>query len=184
MELIEVGQSAGIRVNAVNTHRVSIGRSPDNDVVISDSLVSRNHAVLEHVGAEWKLRDLGSRNGTYVNGSRVDHVCRVRPGDRIEMGDTTFRLAQPDPESRPDLATVRPMASDRAVVSLSPREKEVLRQVAEGRTDEAIAEAMTVSIKTVRSHLDRIRDKTGARRRPDLTRYAIQTGLAGGDFKA
>ena len=58
---------------------------------------------------------------------------------------------------------------------LSARERATL--VAQGRTDADIAGQLYISIRTVRSHLDRIRDKTGARRRADLTRLALSTGL-------
>jgi non-specific serine/threonine protein kinase len=61
---------------------------------------------------------------------------------------------------------------------LSAREQEVVSLVAEGLTDAQIAEKLFLSIRTVRSHLDRIRDKTGYRRRADLTRLALEAGLA------
>jgi predicted ATPase/DNA-binding CsgD family transcriptional regulator len=57
---------------------------------------------------------------------------------------------------------------------LSARERELLALVAEGLTNAQIAERLFISIKTVQSHLDRIRDKTGARRRPELTRLALE----------
>jgi predicted ATPase/DNA-binding CsgD family transcriptional regulator len=60
---------------------------------------------------------------------------------------------------------------------LSARERELVRLVAQGRTDAQIAAQLYISIRTVRSHLDRIRDKTGCRRRADLTRLALSTGL-------
>ena len=60
---------------------------------------------------------------------------------------------------------------------LSARERELVTLVAQGRTDAQIAEQLYISIRTVRSHLDRIRDKTGARRRADLTRLALAEGL-------
>jgi predicted ATPase/DNA-binding CsgD family transcriptional regulator len=63
------------------------------------------------------------------------------------------------------------------VLRLSAREQELVTLVAQGRTDIQIAEQLYISIRTVRSHLDRIRDKTGCRRRADLTRLALQTGL-------
>jgi DNA-binding CsgD family transcriptional regulator len=56
---------------------------------------------------------------------------------------------------------------------LSGRERELVTLVAGGRTDAQIAEQLYISIRTVRSHLDRIRDKTGCRRRADLTRLAL-----------
>ncbi len=60
---------------------------------------------------------------------------------------------------------------------LSPREQEVLLLVAQGERDQDIAEALFISVGTVRSHLDHIRTKTGERRRPGLTRFAVDQGL-------
>ena len=60
---------------------------------------------------------------------------------------------------------------------LSAREQELVTLVAQGRTDAQIAAQLYISIRTVRSHLDRIRDKTGCRRRADLTRLALQADL-------
>jgi predicted ATPase/DNA-binding CsgD family transcriptional regulator len=60
---------------------------------------------------------------------------------------------------------------------LSPRERELLTLVAQGRTDAQIAAQLYITVRTVGSHLDRIRDKTGCRRRADLTRLALSVGL-------
>jgi predicted ATPase/DNA-binding CsgD family transcriptional regulator/transcriptional regulator with XRE-family HTH domain len=60
---------------------------------------------------------------------------------------------------------------------LSARERELVTLVAQGRTNAQIAAQLHISIRTVTSHLDRIRDKTGCRRRTDLTRLALTTGL-------
>jgi DNA-binding CsgD family transcriptional regulator len=79
------------------------------------------------------------------------------------------------------LARVAPQAQADAepTVSLSPRERDLLRLLASGMTDKEIAAALVISVRTVGSHLDRIRDKTGRRRRPDLTRLALELGLEG-----
>jgi len=60
---------------------------------------------------------------------------------------------------------------------LTPRERELVTLVAQGCTDAQIAGQLSISIRTVRSHLDRIRDKTGCRRRADLTRLALEADL-------
>jgi predicted ATPase/DNA-binding CsgD family transcriptional regulator len=60
---------------------------------------------------------------------------------------------------------------------LSPRERELITLVAQGHTDAQIAARLYISVRTVGSHLDRIRDKTGCRRRADLTRLALSAGL-------
>jgi DNA-binding CsgD family transcriptional regulator len=61
--------------------------------------------------------------------------------------------------------------------ALSARERELVALVAQGRTDAEIAEKLFISVSTVRTHLDRIRDKSGCRRRADLTRLALQEGI-------
>ena len=68
------------------------------------------------------------------------------------------------------------MADERAGL-LSEREREIIALLAGGATDAQIAGQLFLSVNTVRSHLERIRDKTGARRRPDLVRYALQAGI-------
>ena len=60
---------------------------------------------------------------------------------------------------------------------LSPRDRELINLVAQGRTDAQIAAQLYITVRTVSSHLDRIRDKTGCRRRADLTRLALSAGL-------
>ena len=60
---------------------------------------------------------------------------------------------------------------------LSARERELVTLVAQGRTNAQIAAQLYISVRTVSSHLDRIRDKTGCRRRADLTRLALTMGL-------
>jgi DNA-binding NarL/FixJ family response regulator len=64
--------------------------------------------------------------------------------------------------------------------SLSRREREVLALLAEGARDREIADRLFISLSTVHSHLDRIRDKTGVRRRPELTRLAMEEGIVAG----
>jgi len=64
-----------------------------------------------------------------------------------------------------------------ALPRLSPRERELITLVAQGRTDAQIAAQLYITVRTVSSHLDRIRDKTGCRRRADITRLALSAGL-------
>jgi DNA-binding CsgD family transcriptional regulator len=71
-----------------------------------------------------------------------------------------------------------PSPAPSCMTQLSAREQELVTLVAEGRTDAQIAAQLFISISTVRSHLDRVRDKTRCRRRADLTRLALQVGLA------
>jgi predicted ATPase/DNA-binding CsgD family transcriptional regulator len=70
-----------------------------------------------------------------------------------------------------------PPAAAPGLETLSPRERELVTLVAQGHTDTQIAGLLHISVRTVSSHLDRIRDKTGCRRRADLTRLALSAGL-------
>lgn len=70
---------------------VVIGRLSTNDVVLSDSNVSRRHAELRRVGSDWVVRDLGSTNGTVVNGRTVrEHT--LSDGDRLAFGTSELRF--------------------------------------------------------------------------------------------
>lgn len=68
-----------------------VGRSRACDVVLSSEAVSRRHAQLFFRDGNWVIRDLGSTNGTTVNGVRVGR-CRLRPGDRVALGDALLRI--------------------------------------------------------------------------------------------
>jgi len=70
-----------------------------------------------------------------------------------------------------------PSAAPSGAVKLSARERELVTLVTQGRSNAQIAAELSISIRTVRSHLDRIGDKTGCRRRIDLTRLALSAGL-------
>jgi predicted ATPase/DNA-binding CsgD family transcriptional regulator len=83
----------------------------------------------------------------------------------------------PEPAGAPTAQAAPQPAGPPALTGLSPRERELVTLVARGRTDAQIAGQLYISIRTVRSHLDRIRDKSGCRRRADLTRLALQAGL-------
>jgi predicted ATPase/DNA-binding CsgD family transcriptional regulator len=85
-----------------------------------------------------------------------------------------------EPEPRPDGAARHGPTPDEAtegLARLSPRERELVTLVAQGRTDAQIAAQLYITVRTVSSHLDRVRDKTGCRRRADLTRLALSAGL-------
>ena len=79
--------------------RLMLGRAPNCDCVLPEDCVSRRHAQLWREGERWYLRDLGSRNGTRVNGMRVTEDVEVRPGDRLSLGGAAYRL-----RSRPGVA--------------------------------------------------------------------------------
>src|SRR5262249_9872691 len=74
----------------------TLGRATDNDIILSDIAVSRNHVALMLEGPEIRLLDLKSGNGTLVNGERVVG-CLLEDGDQIELGNTLVRFEYPRP---------------------------------------------------------------------------------------
>ena len=71
--------------------RTTIGRSPDNDIFLDDVTVSRKHAVVLQSGGEFRIEDLGSLNGTFVNRRRIDAGTRLESGDEVQIGK--YRLS-------------------------------------------------------------------------------------------
>ena len=70
--------------------RYTIGRDSACDLLIEDLSVSRSHARLEHAAGRWLLTDLGSTNGTRLNGWRVRDAVLVQAGDRLAFGSAVF----------------------------------------------------------------------------------------------
>ena len=77
---------------------LSIGRAPENDVILTDPGVSRHHAYIRVRGQEAWLYDRDSANGTWLNGERVTEPRRLRPGDSIRVGNVTLEMAYLPPE--------------------------------------------------------------------------------------
>ena len=167
--------------------RISIGKSTENDLVIDgDGAVSRVHAMLEHIGPAWCLTDIGSTNGTVVNGERLFAPRTLSDRDEILIGRT--RLIVHDPGARGEVTT-EPL---RPAPERTPAEQRVLielcRPVLSGQAFtppsavRTIAEALYVTDSAVKQHLDRLYDKFGiyaderGSRRVRLANEAIQTG--------
>ena len=70
----------------------SMGRDAGNDIALPDEAASARHATLEVHDGEWFIEDLGSTNGTLVNGVRIQRRERVRSGDEIAIGRIALRL--------------------------------------------------------------------------------------------
>jgi hypothetical protein len=77
-----------IALDAVN----SLGRDVNNSIVIDDSFVSAEHALLTFRGRAWYLEDRGSTNGTWLNGQRVEGMLPLGYGDDLQVGQVRMRL--------------------------------------------------------------------------------------------
>lgn len=79
----------------------TIGRTDDNFILLSDPSISRQHAVIRHQNDQYLLDDLGSSNGTRVNGDEVVQPESLEPGDIVEFGSVQFVFARGDEEIDP-----------------------------------------------------------------------------------
>ena len=66
---------------------LTIGRLPHNDIVIDDQSVSRSHATLIINGGEYSIRDMGSSNGTFINGMRINGLSNLKENDILKVGN-------------------------------------------------------------------------------------------------
>ena len=91
--LLLSGPSAGLRHEVKG--EVVIGRSPSCEIPLEDSKVSRRHVKIVIEDGQAKVTDLGSRNGTVVNGEKIEGEAVLLPGDRVQVGDTTVLYEPP-----------------------------------------------------------------------------------------
>lgn len=117
------------REHLLASETTTVGRAVENDLVITSKRVSREHARVQRQGRRVVLTDLGSTNGTFLNGERLLTAVELRDGDRVCIGDVD--LVFHDPESThletpfPDLdvdTAAGIVRIDRQVIALSPKE--------------------------------------------------------------
>jgi len=88
---IESGPDAG-HTHRASDHAVRMGRSPDNDVIFRDPATSGHHARLERRGDQFWVVDLGSTNGTFVNGEAIQEK-QLTTGDRLTIGQNSVHFS-------------------------------------------------------------------------------------------
>src|ERR671916_512867 len=91
IEMDQVEGTAGRRMHDLGYDVVSVGRGQESSIFLDDVTVSRKHAEIVHGDGGYRIRDVGSLNGTYVNRVRVDAVD-LRNGDEIQVGKYRFRF--------------------------------------------------------------------------------------------
>lgn len=100
--LCTAGALAGQRFRVAEDRALRMGRADDNDVVVTDDGVSRFHAELTLQNGSLWLQDAGSRNGVFVNGTRVTAHQQVKVGDEISVANHKFKVKWDDePDEAP-----------------------------------------------------------------------------------
>ena len=141
-----------------------VGRGAGCDLVLDDETVSTDHAELTRRGSRFLITDLGSLNGTVVNGRKIDRPVRLNSGDVVQIGPFRLELDLPKVES----TKLRPAIT----VELTAEEREVARALAapyrrgdtfavRHATRQEIAEQLNVSESTVKRRLESLAVKLG-----------------------
>jgi len=182
---VEIWTLGGVRRAELAGGRITVGKGPGNDIVLEDARVSRLHASLEKFAEGWCVNDLGSSNGTFVNGDRIWGAQRLRHGDEVRVGQTRLLF-----RSTNDAAASRTETEDAPPV-LTGRERDVLVVLCrpllardlftEPASIKEIASELVVSEAAVKQHLANLFDKFDLpadlpHRRTRLANAAIRRG--------
>jgi len=153
-------------------NRFSIGREVHQDLILAAAGVSRRHAYLFIQSGELYLEDAGSRNGTFLNGSRIDHRTLVRDDDILYIGgyEFTIKFGHRDDEAGRTMVETRdePVSDFARRYGLSKREDEVLYLLLRGKTTQEIGEKLFISPGTAKLHVQSIYRKTNCHGRAEL----------------
>jgi chromosome segregation ATPase len=136
LQLIVLSGGLKNAVVSLTGQKIAVGRDDDNDFVLEDTWISRHHAVLVRNDDGYLLRDLGSRNGCFVNGQRIQEKP-LQAGDRVRLGETEFRY-----ESIPETASAdatRLAEAETTIRDLTGRANDLAAQQTQLQTELAAA---------------------------------------------
>jgi DNA-binding transcriptional ArsR family regulator len=193
MAFLEVHHAGAVRLVPLAGALLTVGRAPSNELAVDSSHVSRLHAALERFPAGWSIRDLGSTNGTKVNGVRLRDTRRLHDGDRIDIGPACLILRAPAEQPGTQTVTTEPAPP---LPPLTRRERDVLESLCrpllaggqafpEPPSVRELAADLGLSDSAVKKHLTNLYDKFGLttnddRRRPRLASDAVRRGVVAG----
>jgi hypothetical protein len=188
--LLEVWKPSGRELIPLTGRQVTVGKASTTVVSLKhDTTVSRLHAVLENFGQAWSIRDLGSRNGTYLNGEKIFAERVLRSGDELRLGNsrlTFWNANQADEATAGD--ETESVGSGRLPPRMTPRELDVLvalcrplvsgNPFAQPASIGRMARELFVTQAAIKQHLYNLYDKfavpTEGERRVRLANEAIR----------
>lgn len=144
---------------------LTIGRGIDNTIVLADPLVSRHHAEIVLQGGKWAIRDLGSANGTFVNGRPIVGPQVLNPGDTIGVGPALFRVELAKALGDQDTLVTRKSATE----TLAGPPRSSLMAIGIGLALVAIVAAILFGLLVVLPRLRVSRQGTGSSAGPSVT---------------
>ena len=189
---LEIWKPSGRELITLSGQRVTVGKASTNMVSLNhDSTVSRLHAVLENLGFAWSVRDVGSRNGTYLNGEKISAERVLRSGDELRVGKSRliFWEVKEGDEMTASEATIS-AAPAQLPPHLTRRELEVLVVLCRPLVSDdpfpaaasvrRMAQELFVTEAAIKQHLQNLYDKfaipTEGERRVRLANEALRRG--------
>ena len=188
---LEVWKPSGRELVPLTGDRVTVGKASTNAVSLDhDPTVSRLHAILENHGSAWSIRDVGSRNGTFVNGEKIAAERVLHSGDEVRVGKSRMVYLEARQAGEPaEEATIVPDASQ-LPPRLTRREFDVLVVLCrplvsddpfpEPASVRRMASELYVTEAAVKQHLQNMYDKfsipTEGDRRVRLANEALRRG--------
>jgi two-component system response regulator HydG len=111
--IVKQGPGVGQSIPLVQ-HQVTLGRTDECDVMIADANVSRRHAMIIQLGSSTAIMDLGSSNGTFVNGTPISR-CFLSDGDEVRLGDTVLVFSEAMAQEESPSVGAEPLATESAM---------------------------------------------------------------------
>jgi two-component system response regulator HydG len=138
--VLKTGTLEGRQFRLTAGQITTIGRAPTNRIAVPDEICSRNHCEVFQAGGRWMVRDLGSRNGTRVQGQFIDSDCPLQPGQMIQLGSTVLWFTN-DPSQPVEPLTPRdPLDADTATeLAVEDHQPEILHRTRQTRFQSAEA---------------------------------------------
>jgi hypothetical protein len=125
----------GVKVFPLSKSIINIGRRMDNQLVIDDPRVSRNHSQLRAIKGRFVIFDLNSTGGTFVNGQRTSQSV-LYPGDVVSLAGVPLVFGQDNPPPRPDLAKTDPLSKASSERPTAYLDRETGKLLDENKNDE------------------------------------------------
>jgi DNA-binding CsgD family transcriptional regulator len=145
----------------------TLGRSYSADYIVLDVSVSRKHAEIAYAKNVVSIKDLGSRNGTYVESGQVSS-CEVGVGSSVRFGKILFRIENEESSMASMASEVSSMSTIDPTIVLSPAQKKVLDRMLTGLSEKEVAAILEISHHTVHNHVREIYSRLGVNSRAEL----------------
>lgn len=131
--VVKTGALEGRQFRLTAGQITTIGRAPTNRIAVPDEVCSRNHCEIFQSGGRWMVRDLGSRNGTRLQGQFIEEDSQLQPGALIQLGSTVLCFTYDPQASRRDEQPRQALESDTAAEMPVTIQPEILHRTRQTR---------------------------------------------------